>query len=623
MINNQKILLILILIGVFGLICASNFVLAQEITDYPTISGADTPGPDTTLPQYIKYLFNFGIALGGILAFVVFAFGGVMWAMSAGNPVIIGIAKAKMLKGIMGLALLLASYLIIVAINPDLTVLTLEDLDWKEYTGRKYVPADIDAKTYKEMPIGLLIEEILAKNISCFDADGNLRNCRNRKTLQTAKTNIFAPDTHYNYCYEYDEDGNKKELLKYHDRLACVKKLEKALLKKSVDLKVVSEELKMWSELLKEKSGELKGYAHNCTCLRCSQTCRGCGCDNSSCTCDCFNNVDLCPDRDKMNFLRRTTIPFIIEEIEKKRIESRDLIYGADPINDKYIIYQPNSHLGPPIEKKYYLKERDPNTVEGEKFLTIEEALTRLKGLKNELKQDLVYLKEAEELTKFPYGKRLSLAEYQEKILEGNIDKAQFKDIDITEYCQIFHCIEENDGICSKYKLNSEQGKLCNIFNLDGEPVTFYFPTEGPAHYSEIERIVFESKPSTGEAGIPDITVKAPPLPALPTQPAPPTPPISAPPISAPPISEPEPIFKYVWVAKFVGDKYVCFSASQKSETDPLPIFTDSALECCQKHYGEDIGVANPDYSDTWELPQWPGWSGNLTATKYYCGSGY
>ena len=481
MINNQKNFLILILIGVFGLICASNFVLAQEITDYPTISGADTPGPDTTLPQYIKYLFNFGIALGGILAFVIFAFGGIMWVMSAGNPVIIDVAKAKMLKGIMGLALLLSSYLIIVAINPDLTVLTLEDLDWKEYTGREYVPADIDAKTYKEMPIGLLIEDILAKNISCFDKDGNLINCRTQEIIQHAKENIFAPDTHYNYCYEYDDKGNKKKLMKYHDRMDCVKELAQAMEIKSEKLRALSEELKILSEELYKRAGELRGYAYNCTCLRCSQTCRGCGCNNSSCTCDCFNNVDLCPDRDKMNFLRRTTIPSIIEEIEKKRIEIPALISGADPINDKYIIYEPNSHLGPPIEKKYYFKKWDPNTVEGEKFLTIEDAQERLKGLKQELKKDLDELKEVEELTKFPYGKRLSLAEYFDKKLKRNIGKQIFKHFYIPEYdsisryCKIFNCKDFDSDVCPGYRLNDE-GILCNLFNFDGDPATFYYP---------------------------------------------------------------------------------------------------------------------------------------------------
>ncbi|MCK4355238.1 hypothetical protein KAW43_02765 [Candidatus Parcubacteria bacterium] len=456
MINNQKILLILILIGVFGLFCASNFVLAQEITDYPTISGADTPGPDTTLPQYIKYLFNFGIALGGILAFVVFAFGGVMWVMSAGNPVIIGIAKAKMLKGIMGLALLLASYLIIVAINPDLTVLTLEDLDWKEYTGRKYVPADIDAKTYKEMPIGLLIEDILAKNISCFDKDGNLINCRTQEIIQHAKEDIFAPDTHYNYCYKYDNRGNKKELMDYRDRMDCIKRLLVAIKIKSNELKQISKKLEIALKQCKCTNCDhgycIDGFCNGrCKCIPCKNHCHCCGSPREE-RISCSGNppftlyTDPCPNRKEIDDIRNEIHQII--NGTKKKIDGANII--DDPLHDT-------------------------------KFLYLKEAQERLNGLKQELNKDLDELKEVEELTKFPYGKRLSLAEYFDKKLKRNINKQMFKHFYIPEYdsisryCKIFNCKDFDSDVCHGYRLN-DKGILCNLFNFDGDPATFYYP---------------------------------------------------------------------------------------------------------------------------------------------------
>ena len=92
-----------------------------EIT-YPKIPGAEAPTPKTKLPGYIKYIFNFAIMLGGILAFVVLLFGGIRWLTSAGSPAAIGDARSWMFGGIFGLALLLMTYLILTTINPELTI---------------------------------------------------------------------------------------------------------------------------------------------------------------------------------------------------------------------------------------------------------------------------------------------------------------------------------------------------------------------------------------------------------------------------------------------------------------------------------------------------------------------
>jgi hypothetical protein len=109
---------------------SSDFVLADDDIiraleiEYPEIPAADTPGADTdkatTLPEYIKYLFNFGIAIGGILAFLVLVYGGFLWMTSAGDPTAIGKAKIKIFGGIIGLCLLLGAFLIIGMINPEL-----------------------------------------------------------------------------------------------------------------------------------------------------------------------------------------------------------------------------------------------------------------------------------------------------------------------------------------------------------------------------------------------------------------------------------------------------------------------------------------------------------------------
>ncbi len=121
--NNQK----LILISLFAVlvICAcSGFSFAErglEI-DYPNVPGAEAPAEGTELPGYIKYIFNFSVMIGGILAFAVLLFGGIRWMSSVGNPAAISDARSWMLGGIMGLLLLLFTYLILITINPQLAI---------------------------------------------------------------------------------------------------------------------------------------------------------------------------------------------------------------------------------------------------------------------------------------------------------------------------------------------------------------------------------------------------------------------------------------------------------------------------------------------------------------------
>jgi hypothetical protein len=128
--TKKLILLFSIVICLFGIMYSSNFVFAQEDVireleiEYPKIPAAETPGADTedatSLPEYIKYLFNFGIAIGGILAFLILVYGGFLWLTSVGNPALIGKAKTKIFGGIIGLCLLLGAFLIIDKIDPDL-----------------------------------------------------------------------------------------------------------------------------------------------------------------------------------------------------------------------------------------------------------------------------------------------------------------------------------------------------------------------------------------------------------------------------------------------------------------------------------------------------------------------
>ena len=113
------------LLGVFVLFILASFGFAQkpEVV-YPEIPDAVTPkSVKTFLPAYIRYLFNFAIVIAGLVAFASLVYGGFRYLTSAGNPVAISDAKSQITAGILGLILILGSYLLLTTINPQLVIL--------------------------------------------------------------------------------------------------------------------------------------------------------------------------------------------------------------------------------------------------------------------------------------------------------------------------------------------------------------------------------------------------------------------------------------------------------------------------------------------------------------------
>ncbi|MFA6028078.1 MAG: hypothetical protein WC752_04095 [Patescibacteria group bacterium] len=73
------------------------------------------------LTDYITTVYNFAVSIAGILAVVVIMYGGLRWATSAGNEQTISSAKETIISAIVGLLLVLGSYVILNFISPQLT----------------------------------------------------------------------------------------------------------------------------------------------------------------------------------------------------------------------------------------------------------------------------------------------------------------------------------------------------------------------------------------------------------------------------------------------------------------------------------------------------------------------
>jgi len=98
------------------------FVLAQDRqleVNYPEILGIK-PTAKTGLPEYIKYLFNFAVITSGFILFSVFIYSGILFLLAGDNPTKISEARSWISGGILGVLILLSSWIILHTINPQL-----------------------------------------------------------------------------------------------------------------------------------------------------------------------------------------------------------------------------------------------------------------------------------------------------------------------------------------------------------------------------------------------------------------------------------------------------------------------------------------------------------------------
>ncbi len=125
----------------FVLFFVASPALALEAT-YPRIPMLPEITATSELADYVGYFFGLGIMIGGFLALVSFTIGAIRYMASAGNPTSMGDAKDRMSGALLGLGLLLVSFLIMKTINTSLVSPTLTPLAGVE--GIYYYKSDTD-----------------------------------------------------------------------------------------------------------------------------------------------------------------------------------------------------------------------------------------------------------------------------------------------------------------------------------------------------------------------------------------------------------------------------------------------------------------------------------------------
>jgi len=128
----KKIILSLIIF--LGLLCFFTPAYAQNNkqleVDYIAVPNSTLPiSTDTSLPDYIKYIFILVMSVSGFLGLAALIYAGVLYINSAGNIAKQKEARSRLVSAFWGGILLLGSYVLLRTINPNLTELEVGRLE--------------------------------------------------------------------------------------------------------------------------------------------------------------------------------------------------------------------------------------------------------------------------------------------------------------------------------------------------------------------------------------------------------------------------------------------------------------------------------------------------------------
>ena len=219
MLKNKKNKLFFFFALLLLFFIGANFVLAEkplEIT-YPEIEGFTPTTTKTALPDYIKYVFQLSLYIAALIAFGSFVYGGFRYLTSGGSASVKKDARSQISAGMLGLIILISSYIILNTIDPQLVVLKSPFLE-KAPTGSSTTDfPEPQPTTYLAIQVG--------ENIT------NLWGEKHSPPYKSAE------------CYDFDPSGDATVFLSDNDRLDCIQKLAQAIKIKAENLKELIEDL--------------------------------------------------------------------------------------------------------------------------------------------------------------------------------------------------------------------------------------------------------------------------------------------------------------------------------------------------------------------------------------------
>src|SRR6056297_1580106 len=147
--NLHLILPISFFAFIFSAIIAGDVLAAGDIqTNFQVPFGEVKTGSLTTIAQYVNAVYKYLVAAGGVLAGIMFAVGGFMYITSAGDSGKAKDGRKYIINAILGLLLLVSSYVVLDTINPNATVLkdiAVKKIDRNALTGSLGCPCNSDS----------------------------------------------------------------------------------------------------------------------------------------------------------------------------------------------------------------------------------------------------------------------------------------------------------------------------------------------------------------------------------------------------------------------------------------------------------------------------------------------
>lgn len=109
----------------FILLSSSIPASAHAVSISPAIPGLNTTGANAAPGAFIANFYQYALLISGVLAFGAIVYGGVLHAISAGNPSKQSEGKSWIWSALIGLLLLGGAYIILNTVNPNLVNLNL------------------------------------------------------------------------------------------------------------------------------------------------------------------------------------------------------------------------------------------------------------------------------------------------------------------------------------------------------------------------------------------------------------------------------------------------------------------------------------------------------------------
>lgn len=311
--NLNKTLTLFLLICCF-FIGQNVFAQSLEVSlpDLPNM-----PAPDdisTDIAYVMKYFYNLSIIIAGMLAFVMLVWGGFKYLLAGPNPGRLKDAKEQMGMALLGILLILGSWMLVNTINPELTSLeAILPVDKFEDVGTidPPDPGDLPGLLLYEVPVGTLItsEYRVSEFIEDFDTDDNY-------DIDYSDPNIiWPPEEASSDRYNTDFQGA----------------LYGARLKRIIEISEVEFEV---LQKLEEESMELADIIEEC---KCSDNCRvissGCTPEGGKCLCDASQKPCSDDTIEKME-KQITTSEHFTEAFE--RFLNSDFLMSDSVVEDYY-----------------------------------------------------------------------------------------------------------------------------------------------------------------------------------------------------------------------------------------------------------------------------------------------